>query len=108
MRILLVEDSVVLRDSLAQGLREAGYAVDAVVEGAGLPRPRRSLPDGLTEREAEVLVLVARGLTNKEIAVRLGVSPVTVKNHVFHLYGKCGVQTRAAAALYAVRNALVE
>ena len=69
---------------------------------------RKAWPAGLSAREVEILVLVARGLSNKEIARALHISPVTAKNHVAHVYEKTGVSTRAAAALYAVTRGLVE
>jgi DNA-binding CsgD family transcriptional regulator len=62
-------------------------------------------PLGLTRREREVLVLVAEGSTNKEIALRLGASPATVKKHLERIYGKLGVHTRTAAAAAAVEAA---
>ena len=66
------------------------------------------LPDGLTPREAEVLGLIAQGLTNHEIAERLFVSPTTVKSHVNHLFAKTGVRDRAQAVTYAFRAGLAE
>jgi two-component system, NarL family, response regulator LiaR len=61
----------------------------------------------LTERETEVLRLVALGLANKEIAVRLGIGSGTVKTHVSNLLAKLSMQSRTQAALYAVRIGLV-
>jgi DNA-binding NarL/FixJ family response regulator len=85
-------------------------AVSAVLASAGhaAARTRRTWPDGLTDREVEILRFVARGLSNKEIGNALHVSPVTVKNHVAHIYEKTGIAARSAAALYAVTNGLVE
>ncbi len=85
-----------------------GDAVNAVLRAAGHRAPARveSL-GGLTPREVEVLALLARGLANKEMARRLGVSPKTVSNHVEHIYTKIGVGSRAAATLYATRHGLV-
>jgi DNA-binding NarL/FixJ family response regulator len=74
---------------------------------SGHAAPRAPLPAGLTEREAEVLGLVARGLVSKEIAAQLGIATRTVKHHIEHIYEKTGVSTRAAAALFAARNNLV-
>jgi HD-GYP domain-containing protein (c-di-GMP phosphodiesterase class II) len=83
--------------------------VTAVVEAAGQrPAPMRvSRPAGLTDREVEVLRLLARGLSNKEIAARLVVSRRTAEHHVQHVYRKIGVSTRAAAALFAMEHDLL-
>jgi len=66
------------------------------------------LPDGLTPREAEVLALIAGGLTNAEIAGRLVVSAATVKSHVNHIFAKAGVAGRAQAVVYAYEHRLAE
>jgi DNA-binding NarL/FixJ family response regulator len=66
------------------------------------------LPDGLTPREAEVLALIAAGLTNTEIAERLVVSAATVKSHVNHIFAKAGVRDRAQAVVYAYEHGLAE
>ncbi|MFC9342987.1 response regulator [Streptomyces sp. NPDC057020] len=63
--------------------------------------------DGLTERETEVLVLVADGLSNQEIAGRLGISTATVKTHINNLFAKTGVRDRAQAVRYAYQHGLV-
>jgi HD-GYP domain-containing protein (c-di-GMP phosphodiesterase class II) len=83
-------------------------AVEAVLGAAGhRVGRRRPGPSGLTGREIDVLRLVARGLSNKEIARRLVISPRTVSHHLEHIYAKLGVSTRAGAALYAVRHGLL-
>ncbi|MDT0462153.1 response regulator transcription factor [Streptomyces gibsoniae] len=64
-------------------------------------------PDGLTARETEVLVLIADGLTNQEIARRLHVSTATVKTHINNLFAKTGVKDRAQAVRYAYAEGLV-
>jgi DNA-binding NarL/FixJ family response regulator len=83
-------------------------AVTHVLGAAGIhARLRREPPAGLSEREVDVLVLLARGLTNKEIGRRLFISPRTVGHHVAHIYEKTAVKTRAAAALFAAEHDLV-
>ena len=62
---------------------------------------------GLTDRELEVVRLLARGLTNKEIATALDISVKTAGHHVQHIFEKAGVTTRAAATLFAMQNALI-
>jgi len=70
--------------------------------------PSATLPDGLTEREAEVLALLAAGLSNSEIAARLFVAEATVKTHINRIFAKTQSRDRAQAAVYAHRHGLVE
>jgi HD-GYP domain-containing protein (c-di-GMP phosphodiesterase class II) len=83
-------------------------AVRVVLAAAGhrVPR-RREGPAGLTEREVEILRLTARGLTNKDIAAILVISPKTVANHIEHIYAKIGVSTRAMAGFFAMTHGLL-
>jgi DNA-binding NarL/FixJ family response regulator len=64
--------------------------------------------DGLTNREVEILKLLANGMANKQIAYRLKISEKTVRNHVSNTYEKLGIYDRSQAVLYAVRKGLVE
>ena len=65
-------------------------------------------PGGLTRREVDVLRLAAKGLTTREIADRLYISPKTADHHIQHIYGKINVSTRAAAALWAMQHTVVQ
>jgi two-component system, NarL family, response regulator LiaR len=80
----------------------AARLVDAIAQPAG-EEPR----DELTPREREVLELIGRGLSNKRIALELGVSEKTVKTHVGHVLAKLGVTDRTQAALHAMRTGLL-
>jgi putative nucleotidyltransferase with HDIG domain len=99
--------AVELRIQVRRGLLD-GDAANAVLVAAGHRAPaRREWPGRLTAREVDVLRLLARGQTNKQIAQRLFLSPKTVSNHVEHMYAKLGVSSRAAATMFATRNGLV-
>jgi DNA-binding CsgD family transcriptional regulator len=86
-------------------------AVRAVLETAGhrveRGRARGGYPGGLTNREIEVLRLVSRGLTNKQVAQKLDMSSRSVGQHLAHAYEKIGVTTRAGAAMFAMKNGIV-
>jgi HD-GYP domain-containing protein (c-di-GMP phosphodiesterase class II) len=82
-------------------------AVAAVLEAAGQRVPRLARPAGLTEREVEVVGMVARGLQTKQVARALGISIKTADRHIQNAYGKLGVSSRAAAALVAMEHGLV-
>lgn len=81
-------------------------AVGAVLEAAGQRAPRIERPAGLTEREAEVVGLLARGLQTKQVALTLGISAKTADRHIQNAYGKIGVSTRAGATLFAMGHGL--
>ena len=82
----------------------AARLVQAIADDA---RPRIEEPERLTRRERDVLELIARGRSNKRIALELGISEKTVKTHVGHLLAKLGVTDRTQAALMAVEEGLV-
>lgn len=93
----------------ASGGRFGATVVDAVLEAAGHAadaRPRRH-PAGLTDREVEVLRLIARGRSNRQVAAELVISAKTVGAHIEHIYAKAGVSTRAGAALFAMEHELL-
>ena len=85
-----------------------GDAARAVLDAAGHRVSRQAAyPGGLSAREVEVLVLVSRGMTKKQIAQHLTISVKTVGAHVEHIYAKLGVSTRGAAAMFAMRHGLI-
>lgn len=97
-------------DQLSQEM-EAGKltpeAVNAVLTAAGQPRQPVRRPAGLSERECEVLSLLARGMATKQVARQLGISPKTCDHHIQSLYSKAGVYTRAGATLFALEHGLI-
>lgn len=100
--------AAVLREEVRAG-RLDGDATEAVLRSAGhRPRRRTQSPAGLTAREIEVLRLLARGRSNKQIAHELGISRKTAGNHVEHIYTKLGVSSRALASLSAVQLGLMD
>jgi HD-GYP domain-containing protein (c-di-GMP phosphodiesterase class II) len=102
-----IEAAAVVRGEVRAG-RLDGDCVEAVLFIAGhARRRRREWPAGLTTREVEVLRLVARGLSHKQIAERLVISRKTASNHVEHIYAKIGVANRAMAALFAMKHGLM-
>jgi len=99
--------AVELRREVAAG-RLDGEAVDSVLRAAGhRVRRRREWPAELTAREVEVLRLLARGLSNKQIAQQLVISPKTAGSHVEHIYRKIDASNRAQASLFAMRHGLM-
>jgi DNA-binding NarL/FixJ family response regulator len=110
------------KDAGAEEIRDAVLAVargDVALDPAAqrqvvaalsepAPAPAVELPDELTPREAEVLALIAAGLTNSEIAERLVVSAATVKSHVNHIFAKIGARDRAQAVVYAYAHGIAQ
>ena len=95
-----------LRAMGASGRLDA-EAVERVLAAAGHKRSQRpALPAGLSPREADVLRLLALGLTTRQIADRLVITPKTADHHVQHIYTKIGVSTRGAAALFALEHGI--
>ena len=83
-------------------------AAEAVLVAAGhRSAARRERPAGLTGREVDVLRLVARGLSSKEIAAALVISPKTARNHIEHIYAKTGATNRVAASTFATKHGLL-
>jgi DNA-binding NarL/FixJ family response regulator len=83
--------------------------VDAVLAAAGQSRgKRRTGPAGLTGREIEVLTLIARGATARQVAHRLDISPKTAETHIERIYAKTGASTRATATLFALQAGLLD
>ena len=101
------EAATALRAEVHAGRLDGG-AVDAVLRSAGhRVRRRRVWPANLTSREVEVLRLLARGLSNKEIAEQLVISRKTASNHIEHIYAKLGVSNRARASVFALKHGLM-
>ena len=84
-----------------------GDSVDAILAVAGHATSKVRRDDALSPRETEILGLVARGLSNREIATRLVLSEKTVRNHVERSYAKIGATNRVGASLYALQQGLV-
>ena len=101
LRRVLDDDAVI--DPVVQHHLVDAIATTAPTRSASLPA---RLPDGLTPREAEVLSLIATGLSNAEIAARLVVSEGTVKSHINHLFAKIDARDRAQAVTYAYQRGL--
>jgi HD-GYP domain-containing protein (c-di-GMP phosphodiesterase class II)/DNA-binding CsgD family transcriptional regulator len=96
-----------LRSEVRAGRLDA-EAVAAVLAAAGhAVGRRREWPAGLTTREIDVLRLVARGLSSKQIATQLVITPKTARNHIEHIYAKIGASSRVAASLFATEHGLL-
>jgi DNA-binding NarL/FixJ family response regulator len=114
-------DGYVLKDSDSSVLKKAIFSVyrgETFIQPELAPLLKakmderinlaNSMDDALTKREIEVLKLLAEGLFNKEIAYMLAISEKTVKNHVSNIFKKINVSDRTQAAVYAIKNNLVE
>jgi HD-GYP domain-containing protein (c-di-GMP phosphodiesterase class II) len=102
-----------IADAVAAEVRDgrlAPWAADAVLAAAGAPHTsvHAPWPAGLSEREVQVLRLIARGRTNRQVAEALYLSVKTVGRHVENLYAKLGVHTRAGAAVFAMQHRLLD
>jgi DNA-binding NarL/FixJ family response regulator len=104
-------------DSAARELRKLvrtgkldGDAVSYVLSAAGhkVSRARKKMVGGLSKREMEVLRLLSRGLTVKQMAAELVISEKTVDSHIQHIYTKINVSTRVAATLFAMEHQLLD
>jgi HD-GYP domain-containing protein (c-di-GMP phosphodiesterase class II) len=97
-----------LRADVRAGRLDAD-AVDAVLAAAGQPRgKRRTGPAGLTPREIEVLALIARGASTRQVAQRLSITPKTAETHIERIYTKTGASTRSTATLFAMQHGLLD
>jgi len=97
-----------LRADVRAGALDAD-AVDAVMAAAGQSSgKRRSGPAGLTPRELEVLILIARGASNRQVALALGIAAKTAGTHIERIYMKTGASTRSTATLFAMQHGLLE
>ncbi len=95
--------------SEARAGRLDGEVVNAVLRAGGdRVRRRAELPGGVTQREAAVLVCLARGRSNPEIAQDLSISRKTVSSHLEHIYAKLGISTRTEAALFAMQHGFTD
>jgi HD-GYP domain-containing protein (c-di-GMP phosphodiesterase class II) len=96
-----------LRADVRAGRLDA-EAVDAVLAAAGQPRgKRRTGPAGLTPREVEVLLLIARGGSTRQVARELAITPKTTETHIERIYAKTGATTRSMATLFALQHGLL-
>jgi DNA-binding NarL/FixJ family response regulator len=93
-------------DGARQAFAGLGAEPDTRQAAAMLAQAGRDLPAGLTGREAELLTLLATGITNREIAARLFISEKTVARHISNIFSKLGVSSRAAATAYALKHGL--
>ena len=97
-----------LRSEVRKGRLDVA-AVDAVLAAAGQRQgKRRTGPAGLTPREVEVLILIARGASNRQVAAALGITPKTAGTFIERIYTKTGASTRSTATLFAMQHGLLD
>jgi HD-GYP domain-containing protein (c-di-GMP phosphodiesterase class II) len=102
------QDAAVQLRAEVRAERIDGDAAEAVLLAAGhRATARRERPAGLTAREVDVVRLVARGLSSKEVAAELVISPKTARNHIEHIYVKTGATSRVEASLFAIKHGLL-
>jgi HD-GYP domain-containing protein (c-di-GMP phosphodiesterase class II) len=105
---LSAEDAAAELQADAKAGKLDAEAVAAVLGAAGHPvAKRQAWPAGLTTREVDVLRLVARGLSSKQIATQLVITPKTARNHIEHIYTKIDASSRVAASLFATEHGLL-
>src|SRR5207249_2948106 len=92
-----------LGSMVGRGLLDA-QATNAVLKAAGHVARRITNPGAVSDREVEVIGLLARGLSTRELARRLSITPKTADHHVQHIYTKIGISTRAGAAMFAMEH----
>jgi HD-GYP domain-containing protein (c-di-GMP phosphodiesterase class II)/DNA-binding CsgD family transcriptional regulator len=106
---LTVQQAIAALRSEARSGRLDPDAADSVLQAAGAGSRRRVAgPAGLTARELEVLVLIARGAATNEVARQLGISRKTAGTHIERIYAKTGASSRSTATLFALRNGLLD
>jgi DNA-binding NarL/FixJ family response regulator len=98
--------NIQLHPEVAAHLMEGGLQSPSPSNDAASPKAEGSIAHGLTSREKEVLVLIAQGMSNKEIAAVLTITEKTVKTHVSNILSKLGMADRTQAALYAVKHGI--
>ena len=106
-RLALTQEQALrqLEETFAGGAFETGAR--AVAAELHEPQTKEQYPAGLTDREVEVLRLLASGLNRKKIAGELVLSESTVRSHLEHIYGKLDVSTRVGAVLFAIEHGLL-
>lgn len=108
LKTVSAEELIYALDGAARGMPVMTSDVSQALTRGLRQRSAQEADDGLTEREKEVLLLIAEGRSNKEIAEELHISVKTVKTHVSNLLMKCGLEDRTQLAVYAHRNGLVK